>query len=48
MKELVITIIDIVEPGNHSLLDRKEEEWIHRLKTMDHIIMIYFSNNLHI
>ena len=39
MEELVITIIDSVEPGNHSLLDRKEEEWIHRLKTMDHMGM---------
>ena len=30
-----LVIIDSVEPGNHSLLDQKEEEWIQRLRTMD-------------
>ena len=32
-----IVIIDSVQPGNHDLLDRKEEEWIHRLRTMDNM-----------
>ena len=31
----VETIIDTVEPGNHSELDIKEEAWIYRLKTLD-------------
>ena len=35
--EMEVTIIDSVEPGNHTLLDRKEEEWIHRLRTMDYM-----------
>ena len=30
-----IVIIDSVQPGNHDLLDQKEEEWMHRLRTMD-------------
>ena len=29
--------LDSVQPGNHELLDRKKEEWIHRLRSMDHI-----------
>ena len=37
LDELEITIIDSVEPGNHRLLDQKEEEWIHRLRTMDYM-----------
>ena len=37
MEDLEITIIDSVEPGNHPLLDQKEEEWIHKLKTMDYM-----------
>ena len=32
---MVLTIIDTVEPGNHVELDRKEEAWIYRLKTLD-------------
>ena len=39
MDELEVTIIDSVEPGNHSLLYTKEEEWIHRFKTMDYLGM---------
>ena len=35
MEEMELVIIDSVEPGNHSLLDQKEEEWIQRLRTMD-------------
>ena len=35
--EMEVTIIDSVEPGNHKLLDRKEEEWIHRLRNMDYM-----------
>ena len=30
-----ITIIDSVAPGNHKLLDHKEEFWIYQLRTMD-------------
>ena len=30
-----MTTIDTVEPGNHSELDKKEEAWIYRLKTLD-------------
>ena len=37
LEELEITIIESVQPGNHPLLDQKEEEWIHRLKTMDYM-----------
>ena len=33
MEEMELVILDSVEPGNHSLLDVKEEEWIHRLRT---------------
>ena len=35
--QMEIIIIDSVQPGNHPLLDQKEEEWIHRLRTMDHM-----------
>ena len=35
MEEMELVIIDSVEPGNDSLLDVKEEEWIQRLRTMD-------------
>ena len=35
MDDMEIVIIDSVQPGNHGLLDQKEEEWIHRLRTMD-------------
>ena len=35
MDDMEIVIIDSVQPGNHDLLDQKEEEWIHRLRTMD-------------
>ena len=37
VEDMEVVIIDSVEPGNHSLLDQKEEEWIQRLKTMDNI-----------
>ena len=37
MDEMEVVIIDSVEPGNHPLLDQKEEEWIHKLKTMDYM-----------
>ena len=37
MEDMEIVIIDSVQPGNHDLLDRKEEEWIHRLRTMDNM-----------
>ena len=37
LEELEIVIIDSVQPGNHQLLDKKEEEWIHRLRSMDHM-----------
>ena len=30
-----LTIIDSVAPGNHSLLDHKEEFWMYQLKTLD-------------
>ena len=35
MDDMEIVIIDSVQPGNHDLLDQKEAEWIHRLRTMD-------------
>ena len=35
MEEMELVIIDSIEQGNHSLLDDKEEEWIHILRTMD-------------
>ena len=35
VETMVLTIIDTVEPGNHVELDRKEEAWIYRLKTLD-------------
>ena len=35
MDELEVIIIDSVQPGNHALLDQKEEEWIHRLRTRE-------------
>jgi hypothetical protein len=35
MEDMELVIIDSVEPGNHSLLDVKEEEWKQRLRTMD-------------
>ena len=37
MEEMEVVIIDSVQPGNHELLDQKEEEWIHRLRTMDYM-----------
>ena len=37
MDDLEITIIDSVQPGNHLLLDQKEEEWIHRLRSMEYM-----------
>ena len=37
VEDMEVVIIDSVEPGNHSLLDQKEEEWIQRLKTMDNM-----------
>ena len=37
VQDMEVVIIDSVEPGNHSLLDQKEEEWIQRLKTMDNM-----------
>ena len=37
MEDLEIVIIDRVQPGNLDLLDRKEEEWIGRLRTMDNM-----------
>ena len=37
MEEMEIVIIDSVQPGNHQLLDQKEEEWIHNLRTMDYM-----------
>ena len=35
--EKEVIIIYSVEPGNHTLFDRKEEEWIHGLRTMDYM-----------
>ena len=35
VETMMLTIIDTVEPGNHSELDKKEEAWIYRLKTLD-------------
>ena len=37
VEDMEVVIIDSVEPGNHSLLDQKEEEWIQRLKTMENM-----------
>ena len=37
LEQIEIIIIDSVQPGNHPLLDQKEEEWIHRLRTMYHM-----------
>ena len=36
MDDLEVIIIDSVQPGNHPLLDQKEE-WIHRLRTMEYM-----------
>ena len=33
--DIILTIIDTVETGNHIELDKKEEAWIYRLKTLD-------------
>ena len=30
-----LVIIDTVEPGDHALLDQKEEAWIYQLKSLD-------------
>ena len=30
-----LMIIDTVEPGDHVLLDQKEETWIYQLKSLD-------------
>ena len=30
-----LVIIDTVEPGDHVLLDQKEEAWIYQLKSLD-------------
>ena len=32
---LQITIIDSVKPGNHALLDQKEERWMYNLRALD-------------
>ena len=32
-----VVIIFSVQAGNHNLLDKKEEEWIHRMRTMDYM-----------
>ena len=37
MDDMEIVIIDGVQPGNHQLLDQKEEEWIQRMRTMDYM-----------
>ena len=37
MEDMEIVIIDSVQTCNHELLDRKEKEWIHRLRTMDNM-----------
>ena len=37
MEEMEVVIIDSVQPGNHDHLDRKEEDWIHRLRTVDNM-----------
>ena len=34
-EEMVLVIIDSVEPGNHSLLVVREEEWMNRPRAMD-------------
>ena len=35
VETMVLTIIDTVQHGDHTELDRKEEAWIYRLKTLD-------------
>ena len=37
MEEIEVVIIDSVQPVNHDLLDQKEEEWIHGLRTMEYM-----------
>ena len=37
MEEMEVVIIDSVQPGNHDLLDLKEDEWVHRLRTIEHM-----------
>ena len=34
---MVLTVIDTVAPGNHDQLDRKEEFWMHQLRTLDYM-----------
>jgi hypothetical protein len=36
LDQLEIVLVDSVQPGNHELLDRTEEELIHRLRRMEH------------
>ena len=31
-----VVSIHSVQPGNHYLMDQKEEDWIHRLRTMEY------------